>query len=130
MLDHFAAELASPVCCVLSSVERDHWATTLETRAEQAAVVRAQLRGVTAPRAAAVKDPFLLHSLSSDECCLVRLVVLVGDLLASFYPHLGQDLHTVVREDIGLGVVPAGRVHHRVDGEQASPSPIPRLRKL
>ena len=82
-------------------------------------IILTKLCGISAPGAGTVKEPLGVDERSPEQRGSLRFEVLVSDLLSLPDPRLGSDLNPVVRHHPGLGVVPAGRVHHGVDWEQA-----------
>ena len=85
---------------------------------------------ISAPGTGAVKEPLGVDERSPEQGGCLRSEVLVSDLLSSPDPRLGSDLDPVVCHHHGLGVVPAGGVHHGVDREQAGTTTKPILWQL
>ena len=93
-------------------------------------IMLTKLCGISAPGAATVKEPLGVDERSSEQRGSLWFEVLVCDLFSLPDPRLGSDLNPVVRHHPGLGVVPAGRVHHGVDREQTRTTTIAVLGQL
>ena len=85
---------------------------------------------ISASGTGTVKEPLVVDKGSSKQSGCLWSEVLVSDLLSRPDPRLGSNLDPVVCHHRGLGVVPAGRVHHGVDREQTRTTTIAVLGQL